>query len=48
LLQKDLELHGIIKDIETWATILGSTHTGVRNQALELIKQIDIELDLVS
>ena len=46
LLKKDLELHGIIKDIETWATLLGATHNGVRNDVLELIKQIEKELDI--
>ena len=46
LLKKDFELHGIIKDIETWATILGATHNGVRNDVLELIKQIEKELEI--
>ncbi|MGB5203691.1 DUF6090 family protein [Eudoraea sp.] len=46
LLKKDLELRGIIKDIETWATILGATHNGVRNDVLELIKQIEKELEI--
>jgi len=45
LLKKDLELHGIIKDIETWATILGATHNSVRNDVLELIKHIEKELN---
>jgi hypothetical protein len=30
LLKKDLELQGIIKDIETWANILGAVHNSVR------------------
>lgn len=46
LLKKDFELHGIIKDIETWATILGATHNSVRNDVLELIKQIETELEI--
>ncbi len=46
LLKKDFELHGIIKDIETWATILGATHNSVKNDVLELIKQIDTELEI--
>ena len=45
LLIKDKELHGIIKDIETWATILGAIHNSVRNDVLELIKHIEIELN---
>ena len=44
LLKKDIELHGIIKDIETWSTILGAIHNRVRNDVLELIKQIENEL----
>lgn len=46
LLKKDFELHGIIKDIETWATILGATHNSVKNDVLELIKQIETELEI--
>lgn len=46
LLKKDLELHGIIKDIETWATILGAIHNRVKNDVLELIKQIEKELEM--
>ncbi len=46
LLKKDLELHGIIKDIETWASILGGIHNSVRNDVLELIKQIEKELEI--
>jgi len=48
LLKKDLELYGIIKDIETWSTILGAFHNSVRNDVLELIKQIEKELKLIS
>ena len=46
LLKNDLELHGIIKDIETWATILGETHKGVKNDVLKLINQIEKELEI--
>ena len=46
ILKKDLELHGIIKDIETWSTILGATHKAVRNNVLELINQIERELGI--
>ena len=46
LLKKDFELHGIIKDIETWATILGATHNSVKNDVLELIKQIETEIEI--
>ena len=46
LLKQDLELHGIIKDIETWSTILGATHNSVRSDVLELIKQIEKELKI--
>lgn len=46
ILKKDLELHGIIKDIETWSTILGAIHIGVRRDVLELIKQIETELEI--
>ena len=48
LLKKDIELHGIIKDIETWSTILGAIHNKVRNDVLTLIKQIETELNLIS
>jgi hypothetical protein len=48
VLKKDLELHGIIKDIETWSTILGAIHNSVRNDVLELIEQIEKELKLIS
>ena len=44
LLKKDIELHGIIKDIETWSTLLEATHNSVRNDVLALIKQIENEL----
>ena len=44
LLKKDIELHGIIKDIETWSTMLEATHNSVRNDVLALIKQIENEL----
>lgn len=46
LMKKDLELHGVIKDIETWATILGAKHKGVKNDVIELIKQIEKELKI--
>ena len=46
LLKKDLELHGIIKDIETWATILSEFHNKIRNDVIELISQIEKELKM--
>ena len=46
ILKKDTELHGIIKDIETWSTILGATHKAVRNNVLDLINQIERELGI--
>jgi hypothetical protein len=47
LLKKDLELQGIIKDIETWATMLREIHNGIRNDVLTLIKQIEKELEII-
>ena len=46
LLKKDFELHGIIKDIETWSTILGAIHNIVRNDVIELITLIEKELEI--
>jgi len=46
LMKKDLELHGIIKDIETWAKILLAIHNSVRLDVLELIKQIENQLEI--
>ena len=48
LLKKDIELHGIVKDIQTWSTILGAIHNSVRNDVLELISLIENELRLIS
>ena len=45
LLKQDLELHGIIKDIETWAILLGVVHNSARGDVLELIQQIEKELE---
>lgn len=47
-LKANVELHGTIKDIETWSTILGGIHKGVRNEVVELINQIDKELKMVN
>jgi len=47
LLKKDLELQGIIKDIETWATILREIHNGIRNDVIALINQIEKELEII-
>jgi hypothetical protein len=47
LLKKDLELQGIIKDIETWATMLREIHNGIKNDVLTLIKQIEKELEII-
>jgi hypothetical protein len=46
LLKKDLELQGIIKDIETWANILGAIHNSVRGNVLELSNEINKELEI--
>ena len=45
LLKQDKEIHGMIKDIEIWATIFASEHERVRNKVLNLIDQIDEELE---
>ena len=43
-LKADLNFQGMIKNVEIWSTALGSVHISVKENAIELIKQIDQEL----
>jgi len=43
-LKEDLEFQSMIKNVEIWSTALGGIHYSVNENALELIKQIDQEL----
>jgi len=43
-LKEDLEFQSMVKNVEIWSTALGGIHYSVNENALELIKQIDQEL----
>ncbi len=41
---EDLDFQSMIKNVEIWSTALGTVHNSVKEDALELIQQIDQEL----
>ncbi len=43
-LKTDLDFQSMIKNIEIWSTALGSVHNSVKENAIELIKLIELEL----
>ena len=43
-LKEDLEFQSMVKNVEIWSTALGGIHNSVKEDALELIEQIDQEL----
>ena len=43
-LKEDLDFQSMIKNVEIWSTLLGTIHSSVKEDVLELIQQIDKEL----
>ena len=44
-LKQDLEFQSMVKNVEIWATALRGVHYSVKENAIELIQQIDQELE---
>ena len=43
-IKTDLDFQSMIKNIEIWSTALGSVHSSVKENAIELINLIELEL----
>jgi hypothetical protein len=44
-LKEDLEFQSMVKNVEIWSTAAGSIHNSVKENVLDLIEKIDLELN---